>query len=127
MKQELLGLIEKKDLIRALAREDSGNGLIPISFKIYDVPEFVEWKEKIRAELVNIPNQNDTVAQAIDVIDRSFNGWHDEQSFDLLCGKLLAIKSSIIPIITEECIVCLQTLTILFLLSMDTIQVDEMK
>ena len=34
MKQELLGLIEKKDLIRALAREDSGNGLIPISFKI---------------------------------------------------------------------------------------------
>ena len=95
MKQELLGLIEKKDLIRALAREDSGNGLIPISFKIYDVPEFVEWKEKIRAELVNIPNQNDTVAQAIDVIDRSFNGWHDEQSFDLLCGKLLAIKSSI--------------------------------
>lgn len=84
MKQELLGLIEKKDLIRALAREDSGNGLIPISFKIYDVPEFVEWKEKIRAELVNIPNQNDTVAQAIDVIDRSFNGWRDEQSFDLL-------------------------------------------
>ena len=77
MKQELLGLIEKKDLIRALAREDSGNGLIPISFKIYDVPEFVEWKEKIRADLVNIPNQYDNLAQANDEIVRIFKWLHD--------------------------------------------------
>ena len=93
MKQELLNLIDEKDKILALAHEE--NSFMNISFVVYDVPEFISWKEKVRAELVNIPNKNDTITQTIEVIDNEFKGWHDKTSFNLLCGKLMAIKASI--------------------------------
>ena len=87
MKQELLNLIDEKDKILALAHEE--NSFMNISFVVYDVPEFISWKEKVRAELVNIPNKNDTITQTIEVIDNEFKGWHDKTSFNLLCGKLM--------------------------------------
>ena len=93
MKQELLNLIDEKDKILALAHEE--NSFMNISFVVYDVPEFISWKEKVRAELVSIPNKNDTIIQTIEVIDNGFKGWHDKTNFHLLCGKLMAIKASI--------------------------------
>src|SRR5699024_3079224 len=44
---------------------------------------------------INIINKNDTITQTIEVIDNEFKGWHDKTSFNLLCGKLMAIKASI--------------------------------
>ena len=45
MKQELLDLIDEKDKIFALAHEE--NSFMNIPFVVYDVPEFISWKEKV--------------------------------------------------------------------------------
>ena len=47
MKQELLNLIDEKDKILALAHEE--NSFMNISFVVYDVPEFISWKDLLRA------------------------------------------------------------------------------
>ena len=70
MKQELLNLIDEKDKILALAHEE--NSFMNISFVVYDVPEFISWKEKVRAELVNIPNKNDTITKKYHYISLFF-------------------------------------------------------
>ena len=46
MKQELLGLINQTDSIRRLAH--SQNDYIPLDFVLYDVDEFIKWKQKIK-------------------------------------------------------------------------------
>ena len=53
MKQELLGLINQTDFIRRLAH--SQNDYIPHDFVLYDVDEFIKWKQKIKSELIAIP------------------------------------------------------------------------
>lgn len=56
MKQELLGLINQTDSIRRLAH--SQNDYIPLDFVLYDVDEFIKWKQKIKSELIAIPNKD---------------------------------------------------------------------
>lgn len=93
MKQELLVLIDQIDEIRKLAHSESGS--FPLDFVLYDVDEFVDWKQKIKFELIAIPNPDQYIADTLKLVNAEYNGFEDKHLFRELSGALGAIKLNI--------------------------------
>lgn len=93
MKQELLVLIDQIDKIRKLAHSEVGS--FPLDFVLYDVDEFVDWKQKIKFELIAIPNSDQYIADTLKLVNAEYNGFEDKHLFRELSGALGAIKLNI--------------------------------
>ena len=93
MKQELLVLIDQIDEIRKLAHSEFGS--FPLDFVLYDVDEFVDWKQKIKFELIAIPNPDQYIADTLKLVNAEYNGFEDKHLFRELSGALGAIKLNI--------------------------------
>lgn len=76
MKQELLVLIDQIDKIRKLAHSEVGS--FPLDFVLYDVDEFVDWKQKIKFELIAIPNPDQYIADTLNLVNAEYNGFEDK-------------------------------------------------
>ena len=63
MKQDLLDLINQIDDIRKSAH--SKCDYIRSDFVIYDVDEFIKWKQKIKCELIAIPHSDSYIAYTL--------------------------------------------------------------
>lgn len=93
MKQELLVLIDQIDEIRKLAHSEFGS--FPLDFVLYDVDEFVDWKQKIKFELIAIPNPDQYIADTLKLVNAEYNGFEDKHLFRELSGALGAIELNI--------------------------------
>lgn len=64
---------------------------------IYDIPEFVNWKQEVQLELQDIFDRtNDSyIWDALVNVKQGFNGWNDERDFNKLSGNLIAITKNI--------------------------------
>lgn len=103
MKKDLLALIDDIPCIETKFRHfEQGEGLcIPAGDFIYDVPEFIEWKEAIKFELQDIYDRtHDTyiwnIINATGIIHK-FNGksYKEPEYFNTLKSSLLVIKRNI--------------------------------
>lgn len=99
MKNQLIHLIDQIDAIESkFHRSPSSPGLcIPSVDEIYDIPEFVQWIQKVQMELQDIVDRTGDrfAAGALEVSQRKFNGWHDRRNFEELKGKLLAMNENL--------------------------------
>lgn len=96
MKDNLLELIKQINHIRSLFHSPNVKGMP--QFKIIsDNVEFSAWKQELQLELESIHDRtHDTfIWNTLVTIKQGFNGWHDEKSFNELCGSLLAIQKNI--------------------------------
>ena len=100
MKKDLLCLIEQIDDIKKLGHKK--DGYVPFDFVLYDVDEFIDWKQKIKCELMNIPNQNQYIIETLKIVDARYNGRTDKGLFQELTGALKAIKNNIDQYYNEE-------------------------
>ena len=96
MKKDLLERIDQIDEIQSLFHLSSGNGL-PTNYMIYDVPEFLAWKEELLFELQDIHDRtsDNYIWEVLVLLKQRFNGWHDEKSFTELAGSLRVIQKNI--------------------------------
>lgn len=99
MKNELMRLIEQIDTIEAkFHRTPSSPGLcIPSVDEIYDIPEFVQWIQRVQMELQDIVDRtgDQFVNGALEVSQENYDGWNDRKYFDALKGKLLAMRDNL--------------------------------
>lgn len=93
MKQELLGLINQTDFIRRLAH--SQNDYIPHDFVLYDVDEFIKWKQKIKSELIAIPNKDQYIEDTIKLVNVRYDGLNDKRNFMELSASLEAVRDNV--------------------------------
>lgn len=94
MKEKLLSLINKIDDIKKLAHEEHVSGFFESDFVIYDVPEFIMWKQQILLELKEISKGDDFICSTIELAEK-FKGFDDKNDFNELAGALFAIKENI--------------------------------
>lgn len=110
MKKDLLNLIEAIPDIEKKFRKynpPKGTLLLPGEF-IYDVPEFIEWKEEVQFELQQIYDRTmDTyiwkIINSTGIIHK-FNGkcYDDRDNFNKLKSSLLVIKKNINKYFPDE-------------------------
>lgn len=100
MKKNLLQLINKENQIRDCAVTNSDSSGFDIEFEIYNVPQFIEWKEAIRYELQAV-SPDKYIVRVLELID-SFNGWNDKNNFNNLVAMLNVIKNNIDHYYPEE-------------------------
>lgn len=100
MKKNLLQLINKENQIRDCAVTNSDSSGFDIEFEIYNVPQFIEWKEAIRYELQAV-SPDRYIVRVLELID-SFNGWNDKNNFNNLVAMLNVIKNNIDHYYPEE-------------------------
>lgn len=93
MKQELLNLINQTDSIRKLAH--AKDAYIHIEFALYDVEEFIKWKQRVKFQLQTIPKQDSFIADTLKLVSADYNGLTDKRLFEELAGALEAIKNNI--------------------------------
>ena len=70
MKQDLLDLINQIDDIRKSAH--SKCDYIRSDFVIYDVDEFIKWKQKIKCELIAIPHSDSYIASTLELVSTRY-------------------------------------------------------
>lgn len=99
MKQELLDLINQIDDMRKPAH--STCDYIQLDFVIYDVDEFVKWKQKIKCELIAIPHSDSYIASTLELVNIRYDGLNDKRYFMELTGALEAIRDNIDRYYTE--------------------------
>ena len=87
------GLVEEIEVIRKLAHETHVRGFFESDFVLYDVPEFLRWKQAVYFELQRI-NQDDFISHTISILDK-FDGYSDKRHFDEISGALKAIYENI--------------------------------
>ena len=58
MKDSFLSLVSQIEEIRKYAHEEHVRGFFESDFVIYDVPEFISWKQKVLLELQQIGTQD---------------------------------------------------------------------
>lgn len=93
MKQSLLDLIGQIDSIRAIGYQE--NSHYPSDFVLYNVGEFLEWRQKVKYELMTMPYQDKYIEETLKLINTRCTGLNDEVLFAELTGSLEAIKSNI--------------------------------
>ena len=86
-------LVEEIEVIRKLAHETHVRGFFESDFVLYDVPEFLRWKQAVYFELQRI-NQDDFISHTISILDK-FDGYSDKRHFDEISGALKAIYENI--------------------------------
>lgn len=94
MKNDFIALVNQIDDIRKLAHEEHVRGFFESDFVIYDVPEFIGWKQKVFLELQKINKQDAFINNVIAIIDK-FEGYTDKKQFDELSGALRAIADNL--------------------------------
>lgn len=98
LKKDLLALIDQADHIRSYFHNAGadGNGFPQLNI-ISDKAEFSTWKREIQYELEEIHERthNKFIRDTLVLLKQGFNGWKDEQSYNELCGSLLAIQKNI--------------------------------
>lgn len=94
MKNDFIALVNQIDDIRKLAHEEHVRGFFESDFVIYDVPEFIGWKQKVFLELQKINKQDTFINNVIAIIDK-FEGYTDKKQFDELSGALRAIADNL--------------------------------
>lgn len=99
MKQDLLDLINQIDDIRKSAH--SKCDYIRSDFVIYDVDEFIKWKQKIKCELIAIPHSDSYIASTLELVNTRYDGLNDKRYFMELTGALEAIRDNIDRYYTE--------------------------
>lgn len=93
MKDSFLSLVSQIEEIRKCAHEEHVRGFFESDFVIYDVPEFISWKQKVLLELQQIGTQDDFINNTITIIDK-FEGYTDKKQFNELAGALNAIADN---------------------------------
>ena len=103
MRDNLLGLIDQIGHIRSLFSLPDLEG-VPRLKTIYDNAEFCVWKQELQLELEDIHERTHDkfIWSTLVTIKQGFSGWHDEKSFNELCGSLLAIQKNIAKYYPEE-------------------------
>lgn len=94
MKEKFLALVSQIEDIRKTAHETHVKGFFESDFVIYDVPEFISWKQKVLLELQQIKVQDSFLENTIEIIGR-FEGYTDEKLFNELAGALNAMADNI--------------------------------
>lgn len=94
MKDSFLSLVSQIEEIRKCAHEEHVRGFFESDFVIYDVPEFISWKQKVLLELQQIGTQDAFINNTITIIDK-FEGYTDKKQFNELAGALNAIADNI--------------------------------
>lgn len=106
----MLNLIDQADHIQSYFHNvgADGNGFPQLNI-ISDKAEFSAWKREIQYELEEIHERthNKFIWDTLVLLKQGFNGWKDEQSYNELCGSLLAIQKNIDKYYPEE-IDCIQ-------------------
>lgn len=103
MRDNLLELINQIGHIRSLFYVPNLEG-VPQLKTIYDNAEFCAWKQELQLELEDIHERtrDKFIWSTLVTIRQGFSGWHDEKSFNELCGSLLAIQKNIAKYYPEE-------------------------
>lgn len=108
MKDSFLSLVSQIEEIRKYAHEEHVRGFFESDFVIYDVPQFISWKQKVLLELQQIKNKDGFIENTIEIMDK-FAGYTDKKMFDELAGALIAMADNIdyyykeeMSVITEE-------------------------
>ena len=100
MKERFEKLVNEIESIRALAHEEHVKGFFESDFVLYDVSEFLAWKQGIYLELENI-NKDKFIENTISILDK-FDGYSDRRHFDELVGALKAILDNVDYYYSEE-------------------------
>lgn len=100
MKDKFKKLVEEIENIRNLAHEIHVEGLFDWDFVLYDVPEFLTWKQAVYFELQTI-KQDDFISRTILILDK-FDGYSDKRNFDEVSGALKVIYENIDYYYAEE-------------------------
>lgn len=90
-KSELLELIDEIPEIKKSFKVIDVKGL-PRTETIYSDPIFINWSEKVKAELRKI--KQDELVNEIFILFDKFTGWTDKKQFDTLASKLEIIKDN---------------------------------
>lgn len=93
MKEKFKKLVKSIDEIKTYAHETYITGFFESDFVLYDVPEFLAWKQAVMLEL-QIINNDQFIANTISILEH-FDGYSDRQDFDELTGALRAISENI--------------------------------
>lgn len=94
MKNNFITLVNQIDDVRRLAHEEHVRGFLESDFVIYDVPEFISWKQKVFLELQKINKHDAFINNVITIVGR-FDGYTDKKQFDELSGALRAIADNL--------------------------------
>ncbi len=94
MKEKFLALVSQIEDIRKIAHEEYVEGFFESDFVIYDVPEFISWKQKVLLELEQIKVRDRFVENIMENIDR-FKGYTDKKLFNELAAALNAMADNI--------------------------------
>lgn len=94
MKNNFITLVNQIDDVRRLANEEHVRGFLESDFVIYDVPEFISWKQKVFLELQKINKHDAFINNVITIVGR-FDGYTDKKQFDELSGALRAIADNL--------------------------------
>lgn len=100
MKDKFKKLVEEIEDIRNLAHEIHVEGFFESDFVLYDVPEFLTWKQAVYFELQMI-KKDDFISRTILILDK-FDGYSDKINFDEVSGALKAIYENIDYYYAEE-------------------------
>ena len=99
MEQRLIELIDQiPDIEKSFQQVGGEPGLaIPVTDCIYSNPDFQNWKNEVQLELQDIEDRtnNKFIADTLEAVSKTFNGWRDREDFNDIKGKLLAIKRNI--------------------------------
>jgi len=93
MYDKFLKLVNQVEEIRAYAHETHVPGFFESDFVLYDVPEFMAWKQSLLYELQKM-KESDFITNVISIINH-FEGYDDRKDFDELVGALNAMKDDI--------------------------------
>lgn len=104
MKDNLISLVSQMEDIRKIAHEEHVRGFFESDFVIYDVPEFISWKQKVLLELQQICEKDSFINNTMAIIDK-FEGYTDKQQFNELSGALNAIVDNIGYYYKEDAVV----------------------
>lgn len=96
MKKDLLGLIERAELLKRKFHIVSMPDLT-VNNCIYDVPEFCIWKEELQTELESLYEivHDEYIYQLLINIKKSFTGKNDDQDFFCVVQQIKKIKNNI--------------------------------
>lgn len=91
MRKQLINLWVKKDSIQSLFHQEPDGYCSAMC--IYDVPEFIEWKEAVlyELELISRDNSSTFIDDTMELLREQWSGWTDEDNFNQLVGKLKVI------------------------------------
>ncbi|MBP3617991.1 MAG: hypothetical protein J6J38_08135 [Lachnospiraceae bacterium] len=84
MRERFVKLVNEIEYIRSMAHEVYVRVFFESDFVLYDVPEFLTWKQAVYLELEKI-NKDKFIKKTVSILDK-FDGYSDRRHFDELVG-----------------------------------------